>query len=142
METKIRVLIADAGEDYRTLLCDTLNAEDDLEVVGAAADGAEALSLLERERPDVLLLDLVLPRIDGLEVLRRMGESGVPTAALVVSAFYNQQMITRSAELGAWYFIPKPCDVAALTERIRQCVRQEDAAPAAITEIRPWEPDL
>ncbi|MBR4442196.1 MAG: response regulator, partial [Clostridia bacterium] len=142
METKIKVLIADAGEDYRTLLRDTLNAESDMEVVGTAADGAEALALLERERPDVLLLDLVLPRMDGLEVLRRMGETGAQPATLIVSAFYNQQMITRSAELGAWYFIPKPCDVAALTERIRQCARREEAVPAAVTEIRPQEPDL
>ncbi len=142
METKIKVLIADAGEDYRTLLRDTLNAESDMEVVGTAADGAEALALLERERPDVLLLDLVLPRMDGLEVLRRMGESGVPAAALVVSAFYNQQMITRSAELGAYYFIPKPCDTAALAERIRQCVCPEETVPTAVTDFRPREPDL
>ena len=142
METKIKVLIADASEDYRTLLCDTLHAEGDMEVVGTAADGAETLTLLEREKPDVLLLDLVLPRIDGLEVLRRMGETGAQPATLIVSAFCNQQMISRSAELGAWYFIPKPCDIAALTERIRQSVSAVEAAPAAITEIRPREPDL
>jgi two-component system response regulator (stage 0 sporulation protein A) len=142
METKIKVLIADAGEDYRTLLRDTLNAEGDMEVVGAAADGAEALALLEQEQPDVLLLDLVLPRVDGLEVLRQMGERGMRTAPLVVSAFFNQQMIARSAELGAWYFIPKPCDVAALAERIRQSARTEDVAAAPITEMRPAEPDL
>ena len=143
METKIKVLIADAGEDYRGLLADTLRAEGDMEIVGTAADGAEALALLEREKPDVLLLDLVLPRTDGLEVLRRMGETGCHAAALVVSAFYNQQMITRCAELGAYYFIPKPCDPAALAERIRQSVRPEEAAaPAAIAEIRPREPDL
>ena len=142
METKIRVLIADAGEDYRSLLSDTLNAEGDMEVVGTAADGAEALALLGQERPDVLLLDLVLPRVDGLEVLRRMGETGAQPATLVVSAFYNQQMITRSAELGAYYFIPKPCDIAALTERIRQSVHPDNAMPAAITEMRPPEPDL
>ncbi len=142
METKIKVMIADAGEDFRSLLCDALNAEGDMEVVAAAADGAEALLLLARERPDVLLLDLVLPRVDGMEVLRRMEETGAHPAVLVLSAFYNQRMITRSAELGAYYFIPKPCDVAALAERIRQSVRPEDAAPAAVTDFRPREPDL
>ena len=142
METKIKVLIADAGEDYRTLLRDTLRAEEDMEVVGTAADGAEALALLEQEKPDVLLLDLVLPRVDGVEVLRRMGETGAQPAVLVVSAFFNQQMISRCAELGAWYFIPKPCDVPALTERIRQSVRSLNAEPAAIADFRPREPDL
>ena len=142
METKIKVLIADAGEDYRSLMSDTLCAEGDMEVVGTAADGAEALALLERERPDVLLLDLVLPRVDGLEVLRRMGETGAHPVTLIVSGFFNQRMVTKSAELGADYFIPKPCDVSALTERIRQSVCAAEPPIAPITEIRPREPDL
>ena len=114
-----------------------------MEVVGAAADGAEALTLLEREKPDVLLLDLVLPRVDGMEVLRRMGETGASPVTMIVSAFYNQRMISRCAELGAYYFIPKPCDVAALTEQIRRSVRDEPALRLpAVTETRPGEPDL
>ena len=143
METKIRVLIADASEDFRALLRDTLRSEGDLEVVGTAADGAEALALIEREKPDVLLLDLVLPRIDGVEVLRRMGEAGARPVTLIVSAFYNQRMISLCSELGAYYFIPKPCDVAALTEQIRRSVRDVPAVlPPAVTEARPGEPDL
>ena len=143
METKIRVLIADASEDFRALLRDTLRAEGDMEVVGTAADGAEALMLLEREKPDALLLDLVLPRIDGMEVLRRMGETGACPVTMIVSAFYNQRMISRCAELGAYYFIPKPCDVAALTEQIRRSIRDEPLLRLpAVTETRPGEPDL
>ena len=143
METKIKVMVADAGEDFRSLMCDTLSAEGDMEVVGTAADGAEALALLERETPDVLLLDLVLPRIDGIELLRRMAERGVQPVTMVVSAFYNQRMISRCAELGAYYFIPKPCDVAALTEQIRRSVRDEPALRLpAVTETRAGEPDL
>ena len=97
METKIRVMLADAGEDFRALMSDTLRAEGDMEVVGTAADGAEALAMLEREKPDVLLLDLVLPRVDGMEVLRRMGETGASPVTMIVSAFYNQRMISRCA---------------------------------------------
>ena len=114
-----------------------------MEIVGAAADGAEALALLEREKPDVLLLDLVLPRVDGMEVLRRMGETGASPVTMIVSAFYNQRMISRCAELGAYYFIPKPCDVAALTEQIRRSIRDEPLLRLpAVTETRPGEPDL
>ena len=143
METKIRVMVADASEDFRCLMSETLLAEGDMEVVGTAADGAEALTMLEREKPDVLLLDLVLPRIDGMEVLRRMGETGARPVVLVVSAFYNQKMISRCAELGAYYFIPKPCDVSALTEQIRRSVRDEPASLAlAVATPRPGEPDL
>ena len=142
METKIRVMLADAGEDFRTLLGDTLRAEGDMEVVGTAADGAEALAMLEREKPDVLLLDLVLPRVDGMEVLRRMGETGAAPVTMVVSAFYNQRMISQCAELGAYYFVPKPCDFAALTEQIRRAVSAGQTAPAAVAVSAPREPDL
>ena len=143
METKIKVLIADAGEEFRALLRDSLNAEGDMEVVGMAADGMEALSLLAQEQPDVLLLDLVLPRLDGVGVLQRMGETGVNPVTMIVSAFYNERMIARCAELGAYYFIPKPCDVAALAARLRQSVREEqEMMPAAPREIRSREPDL
>ena len=143
METKIKVMIADASEDFRSLLSDTLGAEGDMEVVGTAADGAEALALLERETPDVLLLDLVLPRIDGVELLRRLSERASQPVTMVLSAFYNQRMISRCAELGAYYFIPKPCDIAALAEQIRRSVRDEPAIlPPAVTEARPAGPDL
>ena len=122
MEMKIKVLIADANEDFRMLLRQTLESEGDMEVVGTAADGAEALALLGQRRPDVLLTDLVLPKIDGMELLRRIGAAGLCPVTLVVSAFYNEKMISESASLGAYYFIPKPCDTAALAERIRQSV--------------------
>ena len=128
METKIKVLIADAGEDYRSLLADAVNAEEDMEIVGCAADGQEALSLLAEHRPDVLLLDLVLPGLDGMGVLQQMSERGFAPVTMIVSAFYNERMIAGSAALGAYYFIPKPCDVGALLSRIRQSVSAE-AAP-------------
>ena len=128
METKIKLLIADPNEDFRLLLKKTLEAEGDMEVVATAADGADALALLTQYRPDVLLTDLVLPKLDGMELLRRIGASGLSPVTLVVSAFYNEKMISESASLGAYYFIPKPCDTASLAERIRQSV----AVPAHI----------
>ena len=143
METKIKVLIADAGEEFRGLLRDSLNAEGDLEVVGTAADGAEALTLVAEKRPDVLLTDLVLPRLDGMELLQRLAESDTAPVTMIVSAFYNERMIARCAELGAYYFVPKPCDVAALAARIRQSVRGDaDEFPTAPKEIRSAGTDL
>ena len=147
METKIKLLIADPNEDFRLLLKKTLEAEGDMEVVATAADGAEALALLTQYRPDVLLTDLVLPKLAGMELLRRIGASGLSPVTLVVSAFYNEKMISESASLGAYYFIPKPCDTASLAERIRQSVavpalrepvaatRQEADLEATVTDI-------
>ena len=86
METKIRALIADPNEEFAALLSDTLEAEGDIAVVGIASDGAQALAMLSEAKPDVLLLDLVMPKLDGLGVLQKIGETGVQCATIVVSA--------------------------------------------------------
>ena len=126
METKIRVLIADAGEELRILLRDAINAEEDMEAVATAADGTQALELAAGLQPDVLLLDLVLPGLDGMGVLQQLFERGLHPVTIVLSAFYNERMVTAAAALGAYYYIPKPCDVPALLARIRQSVEEDD----------------
>lgn len=70
METKTRVLIADIDEDFRRLLGDVLSQEDDMECVGSTDNGVEALTLAAEQQPDVLVMDLVLLKLDGIEVLR------------------------------------------------------------------------
>ncbi|MBR1497692.1 MAG: sporulation transcription factor Spo0A [Oscillospiraceae bacterium] len=138
METQIKVMLADPSEDYTALLTRSLEDEGDIEVVAAAKDGAEALRLAEQHRPDVLLLDLVLPKLDGLGVLQRMAELKLPTVTIVVSAFCNDQMVTGAAALGAYCFIPKPCDVGALAARVRQSIRAAEMARFPL----PPEPDM
>ena len=122
METKIRVMIADSGEEFRRLLADTLGRESDIEVVAAAGDGMEALNLAASLKPDVLLLDLVLPKVDGFGVMQRLAETDSDIPIMVVSAFYNEAMVARCAEEGAYYFVPKPCDIGELTRHIREAV--------------------
>ena len=138
METKIRILLADANPEFAALLADTLAAERDMELIGAAADGPEALNQLRSLKPDLLLLDLVLPKLDGLEVLRRLPETGCKCPVIVLSGFMNSQVVADCAALGAAYFMPKPCDTAALLERVRQIggAGSEDAALEGI-DCRP-----
>ncbi len=120
METKTRILIADANKDFCTLLSELVSGEKDLEIVGCASDGFEALAMLKELKPDLLLMDLVLPRLDGLELLRRTAESGVKPHIIVLSGFINSKVVSDCSSLGADYFMPKPCDVPALLSRIRQ----------------------
>jgi len=120
METKIRVLIADPGEDVRALLTDLLSHEEDMTVAGYASDGLETLDRIRELEPDVVLLELVQPRLDGLGVLRRLADMDADPAVLVLTGFVNAHVVTEAAELGAAYFISKPCDTVQLLERIRQ----------------------
>ncbi|MCC8048160.1 MAG: sporulation transcription factor Spo0A [Oscillospiraceae bacterium] len=119
MDRKIRVLTADPNEDFRALITGLVNAEPDMECVGGAADGMDALALLAETKPDVLLLELVMPRLDGMGVLQRLPETGAEPSVFIVSAFYNEKLIAESAEKGVRYFVPKPCDTQALLSRIR-----------------------
>ena len=132
MDAKIKVLIADAGDDFRKLLSETLSAEGDIDVVGAAGDGIETLALLTEQKPDVLLLDLVLPKLDGLGVIGRLPDTGAAPVVLVLSAFYNEQVAMRCAEEGVYYFIPKPCDIRALPARIRQGLASVRSTPRPV----------
>ena len=141
METKIRILIADANPDFCKLLTDQVSAEPDLEVVAAATDGLETLSLMAEYLPDVLLLDLVLPKLDGLEVLRRIPETGANSHIIVLSGFVNSKVVADCSACGADYFMPKPCDVPALLSRIRQLVgTDKTAVPTGGFDCRPTPP--
>ena len=93
METKTRILIADTNEEFRNLLSELIRDEGDMEVVGAVGDGIEALSKASEEKPDVLICDLVLSKLDGLEVLHRLPEASPGTKPIVVSGFINDKIV-------------------------------------------------
>lgn len=124
METKSRVLIADSGEDFRFLMADTISSEEDMLVVGTAGDGIETLALVEQKHPNVIVMDLVLTKLDGLGVLQKLAQVDQRPAVIIVSGFFNDHVVQEAAELGAYYFMPKPCDVPALLSRIRQVTQQ------------------
>ena len=135
MENKLRVLIVDSSEDYRRLLASVLEADAHFQLLDTAGDGLDAVNKASALQPDVIVMDLVLPKLDGMGVLRRLQEMGSRAMPFVVSGFYNSQVVAQAAELGAVYFMPKPCDTAELLGRIRLCcctmpLRAAEAVPA------------
>jgi DNA-binding NarL/FixJ family response regulator len=131
----IRVLIADDQAMVRTGFWMILAAEDDIEVVGEAADGVEAVELAGRYRPDVVLMDIRMPRLDGLEALRRLTRPGLvnPPKVVVVTTFDDDEYVHRALRDGACGFLIKDSGPALLVEAIRAAASGDALVSPSIT---------
>ncbi|GAB2947235.1 response regulator transcription factor [Streptomyces pseudoechinosporeus] len=131
----IRVLIADDQAMVRTGFMMILAAEDDIEVVGEAVDGLQAVELAERHRPDVVLMDIRMPRMDGLEALRRLTRPGLvdPPKVVVATTFDDDEYVHRALQDGACGFLLKDSGPALLVEAIRAAASGEALVSPSIT---------
>jgi len=120
MERPIRIVIADGNDAFRASLASALEAFSKLNVAGSASNGEEALALLQKTEADVLLIDNILPRVDGLEVIAKLGAGHMKSkpAVIVISSFANEHTTAMAAQLGVYYFIVKPFDVNVLAEQL------------------------
>ena len=134
---KLQVLIADADPDFQRTMTQALSREGDMEAAGVSSDGLETLSLIQTARPDVVLLDLIQQRLDGLAILRRLAGREDAPPVLVLTGFVNAAIVAECARLGAAYFIPKPCDPGALLQCLRQYAKAEKRPPAAVPGLAP-----
>ncbi|BDF68522.1 sporulation transcription factor Spo0A [Pseudoflavonifractor phocaeensis] len=132
---KKKVLVADAGEEFRRLLVETIDAENDLTVVGDTGDGEEALSLCDKRQPDVVVMDMILAKVDGVELLSALESRNPRPKVLVISSFASGSVADLAAAKGADYFMMKPCKTGSVVERIRQ-VTSMARADTAETERR------
>ncbi|HET8756414.1 MAG TPA: response regulator transcription factor [Solirubrobacteraceae bacterium] len=115
----IRVLIADDHAVVRQGLRTFLDLQEDIEVVAEAADGEEALALTEALAPDVVLIDLVMPRVDGIEALRRLRERAPAVRAIVLSSFVDDDKLFPAVRAGAAGYLLKDVQPQELVEAIR-----------------------
>ncbi len=117
METIPKILLADSSEEFRLLLRRTLEETGEFQVVGDTGDGDEAWELIQKAKPDVVVMDMILPGLDGMSLLQRIPKE---IKCIVLSAFCSQNMVQELTRMGAWYFIPKPAHMDSLLDRIRQ----------------------
>ncbi|MGI6343872.1 MAG: sporulation transcription factor Spo0A [Bacillota bacterium] len=133
-DSGIRVLIVDDNRDFAKMVADYLGKKPDLEVVGIGHNGAEALELLSRTKPDVMLLDIIMPHLDGIGVLEKLtSQAGErPPKVIMLTALGQEQMTRRVIDLGASYYVLKPFNLETLAKRIRQLARNEPIAASPI----------
>jgi DNA-binding NarL/FixJ family response regulator len=115
----IRVLLVDDHQVVRRGLRTFLEIQDDIEVVGEAADGAEGVARSEELRPDVVLMDIKMPGTDGIEALRKLRELENPAKVLIVTSFTEQRTVVPALRAGASGYVYKDVDPDALAGAIR-----------------------
>ncbi|MGX2997936.1 response regulator [Streptomyces sp. JNUCC 64] len=133
----VRIVLADDETMVRTALRAILEAEPDLTVVGEARDGAEAVTVVRRTRPDVVLMDVRMPGIDGIRATERiLGDEGPAPRILVVTTFENDSYVYEALRAGASGFLLKRTDADALVQSVRLVVRGDSLLfPAAVRAL-------
>lgn len=119
---KIKVCIVDDNRELVGLLEEYLSSQHDMEILGVAYNGQECLNMLAEKDPDVLILDIIMPHLDGLGVLERlraMDKVKQPNV-IMLTAFGQEDVTKKAVDLGAAYFILKPFDMEGLASHIRQ----------------------
>ncbi len=115
----LRVVVADDQALVRSGFRMILDAREDLEVVGEAGDGDEAVALVARLRPDVALVDVRMPRVDGIEATRRIVAAGGPTRVVVLTTFERDDYIVEAIQAGASGFLVKNAPPEELVAGVR-----------------------
>ena len=129
--SKLRVLLADDNKELITVLSEYISLQDDMEVIEVASNGNEVLSTLRQREIDILLLDVVMPDLDGVSVLEELKENPThykrPRHIIMFTAFNQEKIMMRAAELGASYFIMKPFEINKIVKIIRDINSRYDS---------------
>lgn len=139
MENSISVLLADDCEEFVKSVKDYLDNQEGITVTGVAHDGREAFELIKETKPDVVLLDMIMPYIDGLGVLKKIKNTNLEKepVCMMLSGVGQERATQKAADLGAQYFMLKPFELDSLTERIREFGGAAPALPAEKAAVVP-----
>lgn len=134
---KVKVLLADDNREFCELVREFIDRQDDMELAGVAYNGLEVIDLIAKTNPHVVVLDIIMPHLDGLGVLERLNslEMQRKPKVIMLTAFGQENITQRVVELGADYYVLKPFNLDVLVSRIRQMVNGP-AGPAAVQRPR------
>jgi len=120
MDNRTTVMIADNTEEFCSSLVTTLQRSEGFRIVGIANDGEQAINMIKEKQPQILVLDLMLAKRDGLSVLKAISTMEPRPAVLATSGFITDYVASAAANLGVQYLMLKPCDMTALAERLEE----------------------
>ena len=133
MDNQTTVMIADNTEEFCSSLVTALQRSEGFRVVGTANDGEQAVRMIQHTQPQILVLDLMLAKRDGLSVLKAISAMERKPAVLATSGFITDYVASAAANLGVQYLMLKPCDMTALVERLEEL---RGGQPAMIAQNR------
>ena len=138
---KTHIMVVDDNPQMRHTLAECLNKQEDMTVVGEAGNGIEALAILGKEAVDVMLMDIIMPQMDGYALLDAMNKLPLTPApqVIAVTALGRDDFIMRAIEKGVKYYVVKPFELAALLTRIRELVGTAPQGVAISAQQRPME---
>lgn len=126
MSEKIKIFIADDNTEFVSTLVTYLDKQEDMEVVDSARDGLEAIDKIIKCNPDVCILDVIMPQMDGLGVLEGINEKlDLLPICIMLSAVGQDKVTSRAMCLGAQYYVVKPFEMDVLVKRIRELVKNQ-----------------
>ncbi|MBU5472600.1 sporulation transcription factor Spo0A [Roseburia sp. MSJ-14] len=139
---KLNVAIADDNERMLQVLGDIVRSDEEFQVVGTAKDGEEAYEMIKKKEPDVVLLDIIMPKLDGLAVMDKVknDKNMKHCPAFIMISGVGQQSITEDAfDLGADYYIMKPFDSDVVISRIKRVRDKEKSKGLEARKVNPYE---
>ncbi|MBU3154834.1 sporulation transcription factor Spo0A [Clostridium estertheticum] len=139
-EKKINIIIVDDNKEFCNILNDYLLTQKDIVVTGIAQNGIEAIKLIEEKKPDLVVLDIIMPILDGLGVLERLNTMEIQPRPriIILSAVGHEKITQRAISLGADYYVIKPFDMEVFANRIRQTLNENiynDETPKTISYV-------
>lgn len=128
---QVKLMIVEDNTELRRMLKDFFEMQEDVTVVATASNGVDALSCIEEVKPDVMLLDMIMPQMDGFELLSRLrqGKLEIRPEVIALTALCRDDFISRTIELGVRYYMVKPFDFELLHQRIIESAGMRKSTP-------------